>query len=227
MDYTVYCDESRHDGSDHNPFMAIGGLWVPSARKMELTKALRKLFRDSSLKAEVKWNKVSNLYLESYIKIIDFFFSQDELRFRAIVVEHEKVDYENFHGGDKELGFYKFYYEMLIKWIEKDNQYLILLDYKNTKGANRYTTLRTILERSTKGNAWIKDLTVINSKESPLAQLADLLTGVVAAEWCGIEKDTPKAALANYIAEKCEKVSLKFESNSPAICKFNIFKIDI
>ena len=227
MDYTVYCDESRHDGADHNPFMAIGGLWVPSARKRELTKTLRKLFRDSSLKAEVKWNKVSKLHLEDYKKIIDFFFAHDDLRFRAIIVEHDKVNYDNFHGGDRELGFYKFYYEMLVKWIEKGNQYLILLDYKNNKGADRYITLRTILERSTIGSAWIKDLTVINSKESPLAQLSDLLTGAIAAEWCGIEKDTPKAILASYIVEKCGKDSLKFQSNSPAICKFNIFKIDL
>ena len=58
-----------------------------------------------------------------------------------IVVEKDKLDYQSFHNGDSELGFYKFYYEMLIKWLVKDNQYLILLDFKQNKGSDRYGEL--------------------------------------------------------------------------------------
>ena len=55
--------------------------------------------------------------------LVDFFI-QEDLHFRVIVVDQDKVE------GNRELGFYKFYYEMLIKWLTKDNQYLILLDFK-------------------------------------------------------------------------------------------------
>lgn len=227
MDYTVYCDESRHDGKNRHLYMAIGGLWVPSGVKKDLTKELRNLFRNSGLGSEIKWSKISQKHLDAYKRIVDFFFAHQEICFRVIVVQQDKLDFDRFHGGDRELGFYKFYYEMLVKWIQPNSQYVILLDFQKNKGAGRYTTLRTILERSVRGKAWIKELTVIDSAESPLAQLADLLTGAVAADWCGNENAGAKGQLAGYIAAKLGWNSLKVESASPAVCKFNIFRIAI
>ncbi len=225
MEYVIYCDESRHDGIAKNKYMAIGGLWVPAETKPTLTREFRDLCRSVGLKAEVKWSKVSTNKLEAYKQLVDFFIKHPELRFRVIVIEHSKLDYTRFHGSDKELGFYRFYYEMLEKWIEPGNQYLILLDYKNNKGADRYTTLRTILERTVKGKAWIKDLTIINSAETPLAQLCDLLTGAVAASWCCIREGTAKAKLASHIAQGIGHETLVFESPGPAPNKLNIFRI--
>lgn len=225
MDYVVYCDESRHDDAHQNAFMAIGGLWVPAQEKLALTKRLRKLLRDSDLNAELKWSKTSRKRLDAYKRIIDFFFDEETLCFRVIVVQQNRLNNEDFHGGDRELGFYKFYYEMLVKWLLQGNQYVILLDFQKNKGAGRYTTLRTILERSLRGKGWIKDLTVIDSRESPLAQLADLLTGAVAAEWCGIAEGSAKQELARHIARRAGRQSLRFETPSPAVCKLNVFRI--
>jgi len=205
--------------------MAIGGLWVPRETKQELTRQFRQVCHDAGLHSEIKWSKVSRKYLDAYKRLVDFFAEHESLRFRSIVVEQEKLDLDKYHGGDRELGFYKFYYQMLIKWIEQGNEYLILLDYKRNKGADRYTTLRTYLERKVKGEAWVTDLTVVDSHQSPLCQLADLMTGAVAASWCGIPEDSPKAKLAEYIAMKCGMRTLKSESPSPDVCKFNIFRI--
>jgi hypothetical protein len=227
MDYVVYCDESRHDGAKQNAFMAIGGLWVPAQSKPDLTKRLRTLLRSNGINSEFKWSKVSRKHLDAYKRIVDFFFEQGELCFRVILVEQNRLDYEKFHGGDRELGFYKFYYEMLIKWLFEGNQYVILLDFQKNKGARRYTTLHTILDRSLRGKGWIKDLTVIDSSESPLAQMADLLTGAVAADWCGISEGTAKRELAQYIAQRAGHQSLRFETASPVICKINIFRIAV
>ena len=41
MEYVVYCDESRRDGSEQNPFMSVGGLWLPRSLKPELTRQFR------------------------------------------------------------------------------------------------------------------------------------------------------------------------------------------
>lgn len=226
MEYVVYCDESRHDGAAHNRYMAIGSLWLKRDVKPGLTQQFRALRETIGLCGEIKWSKVSAMKLDAYKKVVDFFFDQADLNFRVILVDQTKVDLHKFHGNDRELGFYKFYFEMLEKWLLPNNQYLILLDYKRNKGADRYTTLRRVLEKATRGKAWIDDLTVIDSYESPLAQLNDVLTGATAACWCDSKPGGPKAELARYIGER-RGHSLKTVNGSPSVTKFNIFSINL
>ncbi len=204
--------------------MAIGGLWVPRDQKAKLTKTLRQTFRSNNIHSEVKWSKTSARYLDAYKRAVDFFFEQQSLRFRVIVVDQQRVNVKKYHGGDDELGFYKFYYQMLIKWIEPRNEYLILLDFKQNKGADRYTELRKILRSAAPAWTTINDLTVIDSSVTPLAQLTDLFTGAVAACW-SMEPSGPKRELAQYIATQIGIPSLKTESVGPGLAKFNIFRI--
>jgi hypothetical protein len=228
MQYVVYCDESRHSGAAGDRYMAIGSLWTPREHKLELTKATRALFRQAGLNSEVKWSKVSASRLDAYKRIVDFFFATDALRFRVIVVDQTKFDPERFHGGDRELGFYKFYYELLIRWLEPGNEYLILLDFKQNQSADRYRELRATLSRKLKGEAKILDLTVIDSAETPLAQLCDLITGAVASAWCGDAKPgSAKAELMAHIGRHCGLPFLKIASASPATSKFNVFRIEL
>lgn len=223
--YVIYCDESCHDLTAHHKFMSIGGLKVPLTDKAELSHELRALMRSCNLNAELKWSKVSNKRLDDYKKIVDFFFEHTEISFRAIVVEQAKVKMQ-LHGKDEELAFYKFYYEMLEKWLTLGCEYLILLDYKSNRGADRYTTLKTYLERYLRGKAWIRDLTTIRSKETPLAQLCDVLTGSIAAAYNEIGEGTAKEALANYIASRAGFESLRTSTPLTAT-KLNIFKPDL
>ena len=227
MKYVVYCDESRHDGAPDNRYMAIGGLWLPRSIKPKLTEEFRRLLKEANINAEAKWSKVSAKSLEAYQRIVQFFFEHPEIKFRVIVVEQARLDTDRFHKGDRELGFYKFYYQMLMPWVLQGNEYLILLDYQKNKGSDRYQTLRRVLDNKLKGTAWISDLTVINSRETPLAQLADILTGAVAACWCGNPPDTAKAKLAEFIALKGNMSSLRTISPSPGQSKINIFRIHL
>jgi hypothetical protein len=222
----VYCDESCHDLNRHHAWMTIGGLRLPRERKRELTRELRARCREHGLRGEVKWTKVSAQRLDDYKAVVDFFFDKPELRFRTIVVEQAKVRMDEFHGKDRELAFYKFYYEMLEKWLEEPGNYVVLLDYKQNRGADRYTTLRRYLEAHLRGTAWIADLTVIDSRESPLAQLCDLLTGAVAAAYNGTRLGGPKEALAAHIASRAKFPTLRWNTGL-AEGKFNIFKIDL
>jgi len=226
MKYVVYCDESRHDAQNHR-YMAIGGLWVPEPKKTDVSHAFRSLCRELSLNAEVKWNKTSEARLASYKRLVDFFFDTPGLKFRVIVVEHSKIDNERFHGGDSELAFYKFYYQMLKAWILKGNEYLLLLDKKQNCAVGRYGDLRQMLDRRAKNaEAIIRDLTIIDSSETPLAQLCDILTGAVAATYC-VDTKGAKSALANHIALRIGLQHLRFKSASPHFNKFNVFQINL
>lgn len=225
MKYVVYCDESRHDGHTLNPYMAIGSLWMPREDRDYISRVFKACCRTNGLGAEIKWSKVSSAKLESYKRLIDFFFEQENLEFRAIVVDQSKVNYGEFHGNDRELGFYKFYYEMLWHWFAPQNEYLILLDFIQNKEAHRFTELRKVLENQLKGCAWITDLTVIDSHKTPLGQLVDLITGAVAAAWCdNLPNDSSKRDLIAYISEK-RGSSLLDPSPSSAHEKLNLFKI--
>jgi hypothetical protein len=225
--YVIYCDESCHELTPHHSYMSIGGLKVHQARKQELSRKFGRLRQSCELNAEVKWSKTSEKRLQDYKKLVDFFFD-NELQFRAIVVEQARVRVQEYHGKDRELAFYKFYYEMLEKWLELEagSEYLILLDYKNNRGADRYTTLKTYLERHLRGKAWIRDLTTIVSKQTPLAQLCDILTGSVAAANNGFLPNSAKENLAKYITSRAGLATL-CESTPLTVSKFNIFKMDL
>lgn len=222
----VYCDESCHDLSGHHQWMSIGAVRLPRERKREITRSLRQILAEGHLRGEVKWSKTSALHLDDYKRLVDFFFDQPDMRFRAILVEQAKVRIAEFHGKDRELAFYKFYYEMLEKWLEERAEYLILLDYKQNRGADRYTTLRRYLEQRLRGTAWVSDLTVIDSRESPIAQLCDLLTGALAAVYNGVRSGGPKEALAQHIADRAGFSTLRTFTGLGQQ-KFNIFRIDL
>lgn len=183
MNYTIYCDESRHTGGVDCKYAVIGGVWVTRELRDSINKAIRDLKNENGISAELKWSKSSRLKLDSYKRIIDYFWQIPDLRYRAIVVDQDSVDYESFHDGDKELGFYKFYYEMLEKWLVSGNDYNILLDFKNNSDASRLPMLRRCIENYGRlRNISLSNLTSIDSKQSNLAQLCDVLTGAIAAD---------------------------------------------
>jgi hypothetical protein len=224
--YVIYCDESCHELTPHHRFMSIGGLKVQRAKKAELTHKLKVLTQSRGLNSELKWSKVSDKRLEDYKKVIGLFFEHREMCFRAIVVEQAKIQFDKFHEKDRELAFYKFYYEMLEKWLQAGDEYLILLDYKNNRGADRYAALKTCLVNYLQGKARIRDLTIIDSRETPLAQLCDVMVGAVAAANNGTKKGSAKEELANYIAI-CAGLETLRRSTLLTAEKFNIFKMGL
>lgn len=227
MNYVVYCDESRHNGPENHRYMAIGGIWVLEEQKQVVSRNFRDLCRSLGINSEVKWNKTSSSRLLDYQRLVDFFFDSAALSYRVIVVDQSKVNLDRFHDGDQELGFYKFYYQMLKGWVTPGNEYLVLLDYKQNRDHCRYSDLRRILgRRALTAKAVIRDLTVIDSAQTPLVQLCDLLTGAVAASCCA-DTHSAKAKLAEYIASKANLPSLRVRHRSPAFTKFNIFQINL
>lgn len=223
--HVIYCDESCHELTPRHDFMTIGGLMVLRGERTPLSRELRSLKRDVGLNSELKWSKVSAKKLDAYKTIVDFFFQHDQLCYRVIVVEQKKVRLES-HGKDRELAFYKFYYEMLEKWLEPGNEYTVLLDYKNNKGADRYTILRRYLENHLKGKAWIRELTVVDSRITPFAQLCDIFTGAIAAAYNGSRPGSAKELLIKYIAGKLGWTTLKV-ATPLSEKRFNIFRINL
>jgi len=229
MEYDVYCDESHPDlFSSLKPpvsFMVIGSLWLEKAERTEYKKTIHELRNKYFVGGEFKWRCVSFSRLEFYENLIDWFFEKGlDLRFRCIAIDHRKVNLVHFHDNDQELGFYKFYYQMLHHWILDFNKYSIFADHKSNRKGNRLQVLRQCLHWSNLSST-ITNIQAVRSTESVLMQLCDVLTGAAAARL--------NNALRSGSAK--EKIAIKIESylkhqiihTLKSEQKYNVFQIDL
>ena len=114
-------------------YAAIGGIWIPSTFRKEFKEKITEIKRTHNVYGELKWNKVSGKYQALYNSLIDYFFSTQHIRFRVILINVEKVNNDYFNGSSAELGFYKFYYQLIKHWIYDGYEYNVFLDYKVTE----------------------------------------------------------------------------------------------
>lgn len=228
MDFEVYCDESGLEAlsrREEHLYSAIGGIWLPNENRVDLKETIKVIKEKHGIHGELKWNKLSPSYFELYKDIIDYFFQSDYIRFRTILIESSKVDHIRFNNTDPELGFYKFYYQLLHHWIYDFNSYNIFVDLKVNRDKNRLKELRNVLDLSnlTSGITQVQGLP---SDESLGIQLADILTGLVAAKFNNeIKKGSAKDSLIQYVEQQYTKKDIaptpKWEE------KFNVFKINL
>jgi hypothetical protein len=147
----------------------------------------------------------------------------DQLRFRCIVVERDKVDLVKYHQSDHELGFYKFYYQLIHHWIFDFNRYSIFLDYKKNKAKDRLHTLKKVLQNANLTSE-ILCVQALPSKESVLTQLADLLIGAVGYKFHShlesAAKNSVITKIEDYLKHPIQKTKL-------VETKFNVFQINL
>jgi len=82
----------------------------------------------------------------------------------------------SFHNNDPELGYYKFYYQLLHHWIDPGNSYAIYCDLRSNRLRDRAGTLERVLRYANSGSV-IERVQHVASHEVPLIQLSDLLLG--------------------------------------------------
>ena len=173
----IYCDESRPDlftsSKLYDKYLLIGGLKFLSKHRNIIKNAIKNIKRKYNIKTEIKWNKVSFGKLDFYKELVDLFFDfGDKLRFRCIAVEAQKMDIEHFHDNDAELGFYKFYYQLLHHWVVDFNEYNIFTDLKTNRDKNRLTNLRIFLNNSNLFS-YVNSIQALPSRQVLLLQLTD------------------------------------------------------
>lgn len=226
MNFEVYCDESGLEAltrREAHKFTAIGGIWIPSDFRQQLKQSLLEIKAKHGVHGELKWKKVSPAYFELYADTIRYFFNTPEIRFRVILIESNQVDHIRFNDKDAELGFYKFYYQLLKHWIFDFNNYDIFLDYKINRNKGRLNTLHEILDHSNLTSD-VKQVQALPSEQSLGIQLADVLTGMVVAKFN--QEITSKAKtnlieLTEQLQNKPIAPTGKWEE------KLNVFKINL
>lgn len=224
--YEIYCDESRQElfyDKDKTSFgyVLIGGIWLDAAQRARVKSDIKGIRAQNGLHTEFKWTKVGESGYSFYSDIIRYFFNEDALKFRTIVLKNNELDAITFHNGDNELMFYKFYYQLIKHWIEDGNTYRIIVDLKTNRKKDRLKTLQRYLQSSNLA-ANIEFVQALPSNEVDLIQLADLLLGAVGASFTGhIESGNKLKLLA--LAEELRGHPLHYSTNR-YFQKFNVFR---
>jgi len=229
MKLDIYCDESRLEflESAENGFMVIGSLWLERENRDRLKNRIKELKQKHNFRVEIKWTKISYKMLDFYKELIDLFADyQDFHFFKAIVVDTSKINFE-YHQNNSDIGFYKFYYQVLVHKMNtatKHNEYYIYVDDKTNKVYRPLPLLKKIL-----GNAIyageIKLIEPRDSFENLFIQYVDVLIGLVSYGYNTQEIRGAKGELYRY---SCDRLGLPLnEKTVKKAHPFNIFEIDL
>jgi Protein of unknown function (DUF3800) len=181
--FNLYCDESCHLEHDTQKAMVLGVLWCPFQKIQEASQRIKEIKAKHGLPSyqEIKWTKVSPAKQAMYLELLDYFFDDDDLRFRALIVPNkDRLDHISHHQTH-EIFYYKIYFTLLKALFEPNSSYRIYLDIKDTRGGARVRHLHEILCNNQLDfqKKIIKDIQLVRSHEIQLMQLADMLIGAV------------------------------------------------
>lgn len=225
----IYCDESRHT-SGEDKYMVIGAIKCNRELKSKLVHQIHSMKKKYNTQGEFGWKRLSPNKKEFYFELINLFINT-QLSFRCIVVDKDKLNYDLYHGGDKELGFYKFYYLMLKEILESNSEYHIYLDWQQNSDQHRFKDLKFFLEKKLQGKAKISCLEPVTSTNQPLIELVDLFIGAVGYQYNDRNSSKVKLEFCNKLAIELNKLNLSsFKMGNLKTFtakdenKFNIFK---
>ncbi len=180
--YHVYCDESCHLEHDRQSAMVLGAVWCPKEKTREANVRLREIKQKHGLSAkfEIKWTKVSPAKFAFYQDVMDYFFDDDHLHFRAVVAKKAGLSHEEYEQSHDDW-YYKMYFTMLKNILSPEDQYRVFLDMKDTRGKEKVRRLHQVLcnSRYDFSQSIITDMQEVRSDEINLLQLADLLIGTI------------------------------------------------
>lgn len=185
MQYNIFCDESCHLEFDKSPVMVLGAVSCADNEKASIFSDIRNIKTKHGLSShfEIKWTKVSESKIDFYIDIINYFWNSDVLSYRGLIATgKDRLDHQAYNGGDYDLWYYKMYFCMLDAIIRPDHQYRIFIDIKDTHGGKRVQKLHEVLcnNRYDFHHDVISSISQINSRESEILQIADLISGAIA-----------------------------------------------
>ncbi len=224
MEYSVYCDESCHLASNDSKYMLIGAVYCPKIKVKKVNEYIEHLKENYNIsnKIELKWNKIDKKTEKLYLDIINYFFNNDDLKFRVIVIDKTKLDHEKYNQTENEF-YHKTYYEMLKYIIIPGNSYNIYPDIKDTNSYYYHQVMLDYLriKMQDTNKKTIKKVQPIRSYEAPILQINDILIGALSYYYRNLSGNSVKLNIINEIKKWYQN---DFDTSSYySNTKFNIF----
>jgi hypothetical protein len=206
MDFNIYCDESCHLENDQQKAMVLGALWCSVERRRMIAENLRHIKEKHGFKAdfEVKWTKVSQSKLAFYQEWIDYFFDENDLHFRALVIPDKSLLNHQYFNHNHNDWYYKSYFNLLKVIFQPQARYNVYLDIKDTIGAKKVRKLHDVLCNNAYdfSRQLVNRLQQVHSHDIEQLQLADLLIGAVSYVNRDLHTSTAKLALVEQIRQR-------------------------
>src|SRR5574344_1775945 len=91
----IYCDESCHLENEQCKTMVVSCLRCPMESVKKISEEILALKKEYGIwkYAEIKWSKVSKSKEKFYIQLLEYFFNNDSLKFRAIVIDKSELNH--------------------------------------------------------------------------------------------------------------------------------------
>ena len=219
--YNIYCDESCHlqptkYNKSEQQSMVIGGIKVKKELVPTVNLDIRKIKAKYGLnRSEVKWTKVSPSKLNFYKELIEYYFNNTELNFRCIVSQDKNtLRYDKYSHNDI---YYIMYFYLLKNMISVDEKNNIYIDKKDTLGGEKVRKLKECLcnEKFDFNQELIDKIQIIDSKDSEIMQLADIIIGAISFANRRLDNDldknrsSAKIEIVNLIRSLSKKTLLK------------------
>lgn len=222
----VFADESGMNGV---PFMLIGGIWVERSSGVRLRENLMEICTRHEYFSEVKWERIRKYKLGCIYALLDAFLQCDGAQFESIVIEKMLVDWQGDHGGDKDLGFYRYYSLLLANRMQAAHEYEVTVDSHNSRSKTPLIDLlvqtNTLVARQhgTQPLPPLRRIAAQDSRHEPLVQLADLLLGAVSASYQPRHANPGKSGVIEYLCRGLGRHSLAQHCFVPN-GKFNVWE---
>lgn len=199
IEYNVYCDESCHLENDGQKSMVLGAIWCPKDKRWEIAERIREIKEKHGLGRgfELKWTKVGPSKVDFYQDIVDYFFDDDDLHFRGLVVPNKGVLNHEAYRQEHDDWYYKMYFTMLKTIFDPESRYSVYIDIKDTLGHDKVEKLRDVLCTNAYdfSRKMIADIKRVRSHEVEQLQIADLLIGALSYIHRGLSGNSAKEAL--------------------------------
>ena len=186
--------------------MVLGAIWCPKTKRHEAFKRIIEIKADYGFgpEFEVKWNKVSPARMDFYLDIVNYFFDDDDLKFRALIVPDKSTLKHEAFGQDHDTFYYKMYFSLLKVIFSPDCGYNIFIDIKDTRSQHKVDELKKILRNSHYDyhDQIIKDIQQVRSHEVQLLQITDLLIGAIGYLHRGLHENAAKVKLIERMKER-------------------------
>lgn len=200
--------------------MLFGGIVTRRSTANRIAEAIGSWRHTHHMHAEMKWQKVSRAKYTEYASFVDGFFTladSDIALFKCMVIDTHMVDYNAYHEGDKELGFYKFLYQFLLhkfaRYPSRNDGRMVVFPHRRQTSYS-LDKLLVVLNRGIRSQlgvnrdvvASIDPISAKHAEGGGIIQFVDVLTGAVGYQWnnCHLRPGAskPRVELAEYIAKR-------------------------
>lgn len=230
MAHDIFADESSQN---NHKYMVLGAIITPTDNTSGLVAHLRKIRGSRLPGGEMKWTKVSKSKYDVYKAVIDGFFDlndKNKIHYTCLIANTHKFKHHKYNYGDKEIGFSKLVYQLLLSFARSYKTPLyVYLDKRTTKQS--LDELQLILNRGAAKSLGLESepfrrVVFRDSKRTQLLQLTDVITGAIAFRRNGSHKaknaSKVKIDLSAHILER-GKIKDLSKSSPRSRTRFNIW----